>query len=174
MKKLLVVLALGWAMPAAAQFVPKSDWEEAREKRDWKESDVKLPAWPKREGLIEFFVSGATSFRFFIDPASLSVAADGVVRYTLVARSASGVENVSYEGMRCAAGSYKVFAFGSDGRWRPSESDWKQIETREVQRWHNVLRSDLFCPHRNPIHSAAEGLDALRQGIHPLVKNSPR
>lgn len=174
MKQRLVVLALGWAIPAAAQFVPKSDWEEAQEQRDWRESDVKPPAWPKREALIEFFVSGASSFRFFVDPASLSVAADGVVRYTLVARSGSGVENVSYEGIRCAAGMYKVFAFGNDGQWRPIQSDWKLIEPRAVQRWHNVLRSDIFCPHRQPIRSTAEGVDALRRGVHPLVKDGPR
>ena len=161
-------------MPAAAQFQPKSDWEEAQERQGWKENEVKLPAWPRREALVEFFVSGATAFRFFIDPGSLSVAEDGVVRYTLVARSGSGVENVSYEGIRCAAGSYKVFAFGHDGQWRPNRADWKPIEARDIQRWHNVLRSDLFCPHRNPIQSAAEGLDALRRGTHPKVRDDGR
>jgi CNP1-like family len=126
---------------------------------------------PKKDGLIEFFVSGASSFRFFIDPASLSVGPDNVVRYTLVARSASGYENISYEGIRCGAGSYKVFAFGNDGQWKRSSSEWQEILPKSVQRWHNVLRGNFFCPQRYTIQTAAEGIDALRRGAHPLVKN---
>ena len=40
----------------------KSEWELEQDKRDWKEGEVKLPAYPKNEGLIEFFVSGALPF----------------------------------------------------------------------------------------------------------------
>jgi hypothetical protein len=150
----------------------KSDWEREQEAREFKEADLPLPGLPKKEGLIEFFVSGASSFRFFIDPASLSVGADNVVRYTLVARSASGYENISYEGIRCEAGSYKVFAFGNDGQWKRSNSEWQEILPRSVQRWHNVLRGQYFCPNRLTIVTAAEGLDALRRGGHPAARNN--
>jgi hypothetical protein len=168
---LLPALAVLTVQAAGQANVPKSDWELEQERRDWKESDVKLPAYPKAEGLIEFFVSGATSFRFFIDPASLSLELDGVVRYTLVARSPSGVSNVSFEGIRCATNSYKQFALGSDGRWAARQSEWRQIEPRFVQRWHNELRSQYFCPSGAAIQSAEEGLNALRRGGHPALRN---
>ena len=145
----------------------RSSRQEEEEKRNWKEGAVRLPAYPKAEGLIEFTVSVGATFRFFIDPASLSVGDDRVVRYTLIARSPSGVTNVSYEGIRCSTGSYKIFARGNNGQWSPQESDWRVIEPRTIQRWHNELRWQYFCPMRGTILSTQEGLDALRRGGHP-------
>ncbi len=145
----------------------RSDWETRQQERDWREGEIRLPPYPGEAGLIEFSVSNVTSFRFFIDPASLSLGKDGVVRYTLVARSPSGYRNISYEGIRCANGSYKVFAIGNDGRWSIRESDWREIEPKTVQRWHNELRWQYFCPNRGSILTAEEGLDALRRGKHP-------
>lgn len=167
---LLPALAALTVQAAGQANVQKSDWELEQERRDWKESEARLPAYPKTDGLIEFFVSGAASFRFFIDPASLSLESDGVVRYTLVARSPSGVTNISYEGIRCANGSYRVFAHGNDGRWAVRQSEWRQIEPRAMQRWHNELRSQYFCPIGAIISSANEGLDALRRGGHPGIR----
>jgi hypothetical protein len=151
----------------------KSDWERELESREFKEADLALPP-PPGDGLIEFFVSSASSFRFFIDPKALSVGPDGVVRYTLVARSPSGVANVSYEGIRCGGqGLYRVYAFSDGGKWsRNPGAEWKTIEPKGVQRWHAVLRSNFFCPTRYSIQSAAEGIDALRRGGHPAVTNT--
>jgi len=171
----LFVAFCGFAALAAAQpTVHKSDWELEQERRDWKEAEARLPPYPGGEGLIEFFVSGASSFRFFIDPASLSVGADGVVRYTLVARSPSGVANISHEGIRCAAKAYKVFAFGNDGRWTAGGSDWREIEPKSVQRWHNELYGRYFCTNQLMIYSVAEGLDALHRGGHPSLADRGR
>jgi len=74
--KRAAALALAcFASLAGAQF--KSDWEEREAERNWAEGAVTLPAFPKREDLIEFFVSSASDFKFFIDRASLAVGADG-------------------------------------------------------------------------------------------------
>jgi hypothetical protein len=151
----------------------RSEWERSHNLRDSSEPEVALPALPKG-GLVEFFVSSASSFKFFIDAQALSVGPDGVVRYTLVARSRSGAENVSYEGMRCENGTYRVYALANDGRWAARETDWRQIEPRSIQRWHNELFARYFCPNGAIIASAEEGLHALRRGGHPLVNNSER
>jgi hypothetical protein len=173
-----VLALLAVALPAAAQVEPreirtygKSDWEREQQEREFKEGEVKLPPAPRAEKLIEFFPSSASSFRFFVDPDSLSV--DGeVVRYTLVARSASGHENVSYEGMRCKANVVRVYAYGHAGKWSPARGEWKPIEARSVQRWHNELRSRYFCPIGISILDVAEGLSALRRGGHPLASGT--
>jgi len=137
------------------------------------EAEVRLPAYPRADGLIEFQPSGGARFRFFIDPASLALESGGEVRYTLVARSPAGLDNVSYEGMRCAAGAYKVYAHGNDGRWAAGrQSGWRRIEPRTVQRWHNELHSNYFCPLGAPVLSAGEALDALRGGGHPAALRS--
>jgi len=168
---LLPVLAVLAAHAAAQGNAQKSEWEREKEKREWQDAAVKLPEFPKAEGLIEFSVSAASSFRFYIDPASVARESDGVVRYTLVARSPSGYANISYEGIRCTTNSYKVYAFGNDGRWTVRESEWRPIEPRAVQRWHLELRSRYFCPRYIQILTAAEGVDALRRGGHPSVSD---
>ena len=154
---------------------PKTDWELEVERRGWTEGEYKVPARPKPEDLIEFYVSAATDFRFFVDPQSLSVGNDGVVRYTLLARSRSGVENVTYGGIRCSAARYRIYAVGrSGGGWTERESDWRPIEQNTAQRSHHALWSEYFCPQRIPIFDVAEGIDALRRGGHPNAEGLQR
>jgi hypothetical protein len=143
------------------------DWERQQKERDWREREVVLPAYPKREALIPFFVSAATEFAFFVDGASLSTADDGVVRYTLVARSRQGAETVSYEGIRCSSGEFRIYATGAGSTWTRRDMPWRKIEPRSIQRWHNALQREYFCPFGEPIASAAEGVNALRRGDHP-------
>jgi hypothetical protein len=100
----------------------------------------------------------------------VSVDKDGVVAYTLVARSSAGAENVSYEGMRCASAEVRVYALGRDGAWMRSAGDWRPIAPRTVQRWHNALHREYFCPQGEAIASGEEGIDALRRGGHPFVR----
>jgi hypothetical protein len=153
---------------------PKSEWEIEQERQQRSAAAVPLPAWPKDAGLIEFKVNNMVRFRFFIDEASLSVSPDHTVRYTLVARSPSGVANVSYEGMRCAEGQYAVYAYGQDGRWSPRAPEWRPIELKPMQNWHYELRAGFFCPQRRgTILTAEEGIDALRRGGHPGVAARP-
>jgi len=186
--RLLALLLLAVACQAAAQNTndpnnpsgpqiggrqDKSAWELEQERLK-PASAVALPALPKNEDLIEFWVTNSSAFRFFIDSASLSVGNDHVVRYTLVARSPSGIANVSYEGMRCAEGTYRVYAYALDGKWVPRESEWKPIEPNAVQRWHNELRIRYFCvSRRGALLSKEEGVDALRRGGHPGAASRP-
>ena len=149
----------------------KSDWERAHEGqfiRDESRKDVALPAYPRAGGLAPFTVSGSDDFDFFVDTRSLSVASDGVVRYTVVARSRSGAENVSYEGLNCKAAEYALYALGqSDRSWRKSLGAWNPIER---SRWERTLADQYFCPRGIAIGSAAEGIDALRRGGHPWAR----
>lgn len=157
---------------AGAADAQQTDWEREQKERAWREREIVLPAYPQRDALIGFFVSATTESDFFIDGASLSTAEDGVVRYTLVARSRQGADSVSYEGIRCSSGEYRIYATGADGRWTRRDLPWRKIEPRSMQRWHNALRKEYFCPLGDPIRSAAEGIDALRRGDHPSRRRS--
>jgi hypothetical protein len=179
--RLPVLLLLAVACQAAAQNTnepprPKSDrsdWEIEQDKSKLGAAAT-LPALPKNENLIEFWVTNSSAFRFFIDSASLSVSDDHIVRYTLVARSPSGVANVSFEGMHCAEGRYRVYAYALDGKWIARQSEWLPIEPNTVQRWHNELRFRYFCVlKRGALLSREEGLDALRRGGHPGAAARP-
>jgi CNP1-like family len=154
----------------------KSDWQIEQEKQNWLErAPSVLPPYPKADQLLEFNVAAVANFRFFIDPYSLSVGADGVVRYVLVARSPSGAQNVSYEGMRCSGASYRLYATGRrDGTWSEAHDDsWRPIGHGSVD-WHRALSDDYFCPRGGTIASAAEGIDALRRGGNPASAGDSR
>ncbi|MBI3284080.1 MAG: CNP1-like family protein [Burkholderiales bacterium] len=134
---LLAALTLAPAAQAAVA-------EEEAEK-EWQEVALQLPEAPEPGHLLPFYDSGSQAFA--LDSKSLSVAADGTVRYTLVATSRSGVKNVSYEALRCQSYERKLYAFGrSDGGWsRSRRALWEPISARDANRQHSVLYSDYFC-----------------------------
>jgi hypothetical protein len=134
------------------------------EERNWKEIEVARPPFPRQEDRLPFFVSSASDIRFYVDRPSITVGADGVVRYTLIALSPLGVENISFEGVHCRSSEHKTYAIGrADGSWSLREGLWK----RATQLWQQALRVEYFCPQGVPITNAAEGIDALRRGGHP-------
>lgn len=135
------------------------------------EEVITPPPFPHDSDLIEFQASLATTNRFFVDGSSLSPGKDGIVRYVLVVQTAGGAKNVSFEGLRCATGEYRVFATGrGDGSWAPARlASWRSIEGKTINRHHVVLYRELFCPLALPIADAAEGRKALRLGKHPLL-----
>jgi hypothetical protein len=135
----------------------------------WVEDEAALPAFPKPENLLPFYVGEMTAHRFMIDGSTLQVGKDRVVRYVLVMQTSGGATNISYEGMRCDTGEYRLYASGrSDGTWAEARrSEWRMIENKPVNRYHAALAHDLFCPSGIAIYSADEGRDALKRGKHP-------
>jgi hypothetical protein len=81
---------------------------------DWRESEAPPPPALKTNGLIPLDLVGS-SLRFGVDPSSVSVGADGIVRYVVVATSSSGVVNGVYEGIHCKTGEFKVYARHNPG-----------------------------------------------------------
>ncbi len=142
-----------------------------RERPDWKEGELKLPPYPKPGNLLEFEVRANRSFRFFVDAESIFPGSDGVVRYTLVVRSGSGAQNVSFDGLRCTAGSHRVYATGrpAEQAWSPvQDGQWKALALGAPGRQHLVLMRNFFCPAGLAITAPEEGVEALRRGGHRL------
>jgi hypothetical protein len=140
-----LVLAGTAAMAAVVPSPPDEDEYEPSRKA-WVEQAVNLPAYPKPASLLEFPVSAASNNRFLIDADTLSLGKDGVVRYTLVVRSAGGAENVSFEGMRCATREQKFYAFGQRGAWvQVRDSQWRPIQSKDMNRQHAALYADYLC-----------------------------
>ena len=126
-----------------------SDWESDfdENKKDWKEIEAKIPAYPKNDDLVAFDGGPASGHRFFLDAKSLSIGSDGVVRYTLVIKTSGGATNVSYEGIRCETHEQKYYAVGQpNGSWtRARNPAWRPIRTLEVNRQHSALYNDYLC-----------------------------
>jgi len=156
----LLVAACGSAGPRE-----ESDWERQNFPRQQASDDsAPPPAYPAPAHLLEFPVIGANGFRFFIDGSTLAPDKDGVVRYVLVARSPDGVDNVTYEGLRCRSAEQRIFALGRDGSWTTARGAWRPISAPR----HRVLYDEYFCPQSVAIRTAYEGVLALQQGGHPF------
>jgi hypothetical protein len=172
---LQLLLACSVLLPAATAAQPRPDMEEEEGKgKPWVELEVKLPLFPKPENLLQFDPSAASSNHFYIDPGSISIGSDGAVRYTLVVRSSSGAENVSYEGIRCETREQKYYAFGGrDGTWSKARlSEWRRIEYKEINRQHAVLYADYFCPDRKPVKSSRDAVNRFKYGVPRIGSGS--
>ncbi len=161
------LLLLSFAMATLVQ--ASDDFEGDYDTKSWQEIEVKLPAAPKSGNLLPIYVSAATSNQFFVDGASLSVGADGVVRYVMVIRSAAGAQNVSFEGMRCETRERRIYASGrQDGTWsKARNNEWVRIQDVYGNRHHAALFLEYFCPFGNIVLDATEARRALQQGGHP-------
>ncbi|MDP2752262.1 MAG: CNP1-like family protein [Rhodocyclaceae bacterium] len=138
----------------------------------WAEGEYSLPAFPSNhERWIEFYVSATATNRFFIDADTLTVSKEGVVRYVLIVKTSGGATNITFEGIRCGAYEYRLYATGrQDATWVRSRTDqWRPIENKPVNRHHAMLNREILCPVGVPISSPEDGRNALRLGKHPLV-----
>lgn len=146
-----------------------ADFEEDYENKQWQEIEVQLPAAPRQETLLPFYVSAATENRFFIDGATLTVGSDGVVRYVLLVLTPQGARNVTYEGMRCLTRERRIYASGRlDGSWsKARKNEWVRIQDAYANRQHAALFLEYFCPVGNIVQDAAEARNALIKGVHP-------
>lgn len=156
------VFLLSMANLACAQDNFEEDFEDLD--KPWKEVAVQLPAAPLAESLLPFYVSATATQTFAIDAKSLTLGADGVIRYTLVTSSASGAKNVSYEGIRCSSFEKKLYAFGRpDGSWSRSRSDkWEPIRSNAANRQHAALAKDYFCQGLTVAGKAVQMVERIR------------
>lgn len=155
-------LALAASTVTHAQSRFEQDFDD--DAKPWQEIATEIPAIPKAENLIPFYVSAITTFKFALDATSLSIGTDGVVRYILVSTSPSGAKSISYEGIRCESSEVKLYAFGhSDGTWGKSHRNkWEPIVEESANRQHAALAHDFFCDNKVIAGSAEEILKRMR------------
>ena len=69
------------------------------------------------------------TLRYGVDPATIVITGDGVVRYVIVASSPSGTVNAFYEGVRCATAEMKTYARFTGSEWHTvSAPEWKPVK----------------------------------------------
>ena len=142
------------------------------EKAPWVEGDAEYPAWPgKSNKLIEMNVSTAgLPYRVYVDPASLLVGDDRVVRYTVVMVSRNGVRNITYEGLHCGERTFRRMAYGVDGKWHAINNPaWQRISGVGINQYRKLLYEVYFCNTANRYQTADELERKLRSGIDPAI-----
>lgn len=159
-------------MPAYAGLLGIFDNEFDEEKKPWQEIQAQLPPYPDLAKALPFEVAAARPTQFFVDPNSVTVSDDGVVRFSLIAKSSSGALNVSYEGLRCETREKKLYAFGrKGGEWsRNRFAKWEELPSTARDPQHHQLFSDFFCPQSDIVRNAKEAVSALERGIHPSAE----
>jgi hypothetical protein len=153
-------LALALLLAASAAHAQLADTD-----RDWKESEAPAPPALRTSGLIPLEIPGS-QLRFGVDPASVSLGSDGVVRYVVVASSSSGAVNGIYEGIRCSTGEYKVYARNSGSGWSMSGSDWRLLHDQPQSRHSLLVARTGACVGRGANGSAAQIVRDLRSSVN--------
>lgn len=132
---------------------------------DWKEIEAPAPAPLRTTGLIPIDLPEST-LRFGVDPASIGLTADGVVRYVVVATSRTGAVNAFYEGIRCSTAEAKLYARHSpDSGWVPvKDADWRSLHETRASRHSLVIARTGACMGSAPNVSAAQIVRDLGRG----------
>lgn len=144
-----------------------ADFAFDEEQTQWKEQQVELWAYPEDEDLLKVpEYSASANLVQFIDAKTLSVGEDGVVRYTVVLESATGVRNVSLEGLRCDSNEYRVYGYGTrDKKVRPLKSSaWKPLYKTKNKGFRKRLAENLICNGYGSPNSQERILEQLEHG----------
>ena len=133
---------------------------------EWREVDAPPPPPLRTTGLIPIEVN-RTSLRFGVDPASITVGSDGVVRYVVVATGSGGAVNGFYEGIRCGNAQVKVYArHNPDAGWVPVKgSEWEDIYKTIGSRHSLAIARSGACQDKSPNGSAKQIAQDLRSPI---------
>ena len=165
---LLLALLLLASTVATAQSVPSA--------ADWQETDAAPPPPLRTQGLIPLDMGPGTDLRWGVDPASISIGADRVVRYVVVALGRGGAVNGLYEGVRCDTGEVRVYArHARDGDWAPARPEWKSLHDGSSATLHSlVIARTGVCLGEAPNDSARQIARDLGQTPDLRFRNEAR
>lgn len=157
MQRRILALALAGALSGAfAQVIPDVLSE-------WKETEAPPPPALRTQGLIPVDVRGST-LKFGIDPASITIGPDQVVRYVVVATGSGGAVNAIYEGIRCSTAQVKVYArHNPDSGWVPTRNpDWEDLQKSVGSRYSMAIARGGACREHTPNRSPSQIAQDLR------------
>jgi hypothetical protein len=158
-RALALACGLAFAAPVFAQLFDNVDW---------KESIAPPPPALDTKHLIPIELPVHMTLRYGIDPASLAITGDGVVRYVVVASSPSGAVNAFYEGVRCATAEMKTYARSTGGEWHVVQTpNWKPIRDMISLHTEAVAQQGL-CRGRAPRASVKDIVQNFKQPLHEV------
>ncbi len=128
------------------------DYNEALEV-PWVEMETQVRKGPDEDSLTGLEIEELPpNMHLFADLAHLSVdERDQVSRLWIVIRSGRGAENGTYEGVRCATGEYKVYAYYNPKGSKPLRvvklPRWRAIRPNS---WRAELAKEVLCSDTSP------------------------
>ena len=164
MRRSLMALVLSaTAFSAGAQLAPPDP--------DWQEVEAPPPPAFRLDRLIPLDLPLA-SLRFGVDPASVTLASDGIVRYVVVA-SSSGAVNAIYEGIRCSTAQVKVYArHNPETGWTlVPDGPWRSLHETLPSRHSLLIARTGACLGCGPNRSAVQIVRDLRAPVDTRFNN---
>lgn len=112
---------------------------------NWTEDEVPAPPAFKTNKLIKVEGPISSSLSFGIDPDTLSIGKDQVVRYVLVMQGPAAT-TVVYEGLRCSTGEKRVYARrNGDSDWETVKEGWMPLNQSSATRYALNMARDGVC-----------------------------
>jgi hypothetical protein len=140
---------------------------------DWKETETPPPPAFNKDKLIAIEMPNYVTLRLGVDPATLSITPDGVVRYVVVASNTTGSISAMYEGIRCATGEVKTYArYASSGPWTSvQDPQWQRLNDNLPSKHAKVLAKQGICDGRTIAGSSVAAIvDALKNSSSGKIR----
>jgi hypothetical protein len=117
---------------------------------DWVEEVTPPPPAYSKDNLILIDMPVYVSLKVGVDPATVSVGADGIVRYVVLMINATGSVNAAFEGIRCFSDEVKTYARTSaSGEWRVlPDPQWKAVNDNMPSRHAQAIARQGACVNR--------------------------
>ncbi len=138
---------------------------------DWTEETAPTPPAFSKDRVVPLDMPSYVSVKVGIDPQTIAVGNDGVVRYVAVMTNASGTMNASFEGIRCASGQFKTYArYSASGTWSTvSEPQWRDLTDNLPSKHAHVFARQAACD-VNVANRKDEILKALQGKKAPVAR----
>ena len=132
---------------------------------DWKEEAVPPPPSFVKDRVIALEMPTFVSLKVGVDPSTIAVGSDGVVRYVIVMANATGSVNATYEGIRCITDEVKTYArWTSSGTWSlVNDPQWKALNDNMPSQHAKAFARQGGCQSRLAT-SQTEIVNALKLG----------
>jgi hypothetical protein len=107
----------------------------------------------------------SASMRVGVDPQTISIGTDGVVRYVVVAQSSSGLVNAFYEGIKCESAEVIRYAHTlGDAPWTLAQDPpWAPLSDNRPSRHALQFGRQAACEGFTPRRTTRDIVDALRR-----------
>ncbi|QDL55605.1 CNP1-like family protein [Rhodoferax aquaticus] len=164
--------ARSFFMGVAACLIATLAWaQNTLDNPDWAELPMPpIPAFSK-EQLIEISMPSYVSLKVGVDPSTVQVGSDGIVRYVVVMQNATGALSGAYEGLRCVNGEVKTYArFTASGQWTLLDSpQWRSVNDNMPSRHAQAISRQGACTNRIT-SSQQDTIRALKLGSRPTPR----
>lgn len=137
--------------------------------KEWEETATPPPPAFSESRLLPIEMPPYMSLKFGIDPQTIAITGDGIVRYVVVAQNRSGgATNAFYEGIRCSTAEMKSYARYNNGTWQDvAKPEWKRLSDMNSS-YTRKLANQALCRGNAPRASVGDMVQNLRNPVREV------